>query len=601
MEKRTLLFIALAILVWFLWIEFFVKQPRPKPGPTPSEPAVIETEPSQPEPVESVPEPTTPLSPTDFAHPEVPLQEELVIGNEYFKAIFTNQGAGLVSLIMRHYQARFHPLKAGEPKENLKLVDTLKPGQYSLILKETDTVDKLVQTNWKIVSSDSQSITFQYQKPDGLLIRKVFTCLPQSYSLEYKITLENKSDQPLKSQLLIGGMKGISPESDNRTDLIGVRAYQDEKKTRWYVELNEITLQKLESKHKEKPYQLLTQGREDDPNVAWTGIVNQYFATVLIPFQPEHITEYNFGLCAEGKERDPAKPKQTPPARGGSEETLQGRLRRQHNIDFYLKTEEISIQPGEIKTLDFLIFAGPKEKEELAKFAQFGIDKLLSYGLFGFISKILLAILNVCYGLFKNYGIAIILLTVIIKVILFPLTKKGQVSMHKMQQLQPKIKALQAKYKNDKKRQGIEQLKLFREYGVNPLSGCLPLLFQIPVFIGLWRALYVSISMRQAPFMLWITDLSQPDKLCRLPFSILGATDLHILPLLMTASWLIQSLTQPKSPDPQARQSQKLFTFMPLIFLLVLYNMPAGLTLYWLFSTLLGIIEQLIIKRVYFR
>lgn len=586
MDKRTLLFIVLSVLVFYLWAQF--TQSKQKTQPKPSGPDVTETEPFQSAPSESGPElkPITVLSPTDFTHPEVFLQHDLVIENELFKAIFTNKGAALVSLIMKDYQARTHPLNERGPPGNLRLIDTLKPDQYSFILEDVGT-ELLGQTNWKVALFDSQSITFQYQRPDGLLIKKTFTCLPDSYGLEYKVVLQNKSDQLIESQFIIGGPAGISPESDDRSDLICVRAYQDTQKE-WEVK-DEITLMKLESKYKEKGYQLLIRGTENDPNVAWTGLVNRYFATVLIPSQPEDIIEYNFALCDEERKQatEETEPNQDIPP--------------PHNINLYLKTKQISIAPGETKTQDFLLFAGPKEKTELAKFSRLGIDKLISYGIFGFISKIILGILNICYGLFKNYGVAIIVLTIIIKLVLFPLTKKGQISMRKMQQLQPKIKALQERYKKDKQRVGVEQLKLFKEHGVNPLSGCLPMIFQIPVFIGLWRALFISITLRQAPFMLWITDLSQPDKLCKLPFPILGATDLHVLPLLMTASWFIQSLTQPKSPDPQQQQTMKIMKYMPLFFLLVLYNMPAGLTLYWLFSTLIGIIEQQIIKRVYFK
>jgi YidC/Oxa1 family membrane protein insertase len=197
--------------------------------------------------------------------------------------------------------------------------------------------------------------------------------------------------------------------------------------------------------------------------------------------------------------------------------------------------------------------------------------------------------------------VAIIVLTIIIKVILFPLTRKGQISMYHLQKLTPRIKALQEQYKNDKQKLAVEQMKLWKEYGVNPLSGCLPMFFQIPVFFGLYWALALAIELRQAPFMLWITDLSQPDQLFKLPGPVLGATHLHLLPLLMTASWLVQSLTQPKSPDPQTRQQQKIMAFMPLIFLFFFYNVPSGLTLYWFTSTLLGIVEQQLIKKFYLK
>ncbi|MDQ7780074.1 MAG: membrane protein insertase YidC, partial [Planctomycetota bacterium] len=174
--------------------------------------------------------------------------------------------------------------------------------------------------------------------------------------------------------------------------------------------------------------------------------------------------------------------------------------------------------------------------------------------------------------------------------------KRGQVSMNRMQKLQPQVMEIRKKHQKDWQKMNEEIRKLYAESGVNPLGGCFPLLLQLPVFIGLYRALDLAITLRQAPFFAWMQDLSQPDTL----FQVSGF-DFHLLPILMTISWFIQTLLQPKAPDPQARAQQKMFVVMPLIFGILLYNMPSGLILYWLTSTALSIGEQSLIKRYFLK
>lgn len=172
--------------------------------------------------------------------------------------------------------------------------------------------------------------------------------------------------------------------------------------------------------------------------------------------------------------------------------------------------------------------------------------------------------------------------------------------MFRMQQLQPMINQLKEKYKHDKQRMGKEQMLLFKKYGANPMSGCLPMVLQLPVFFALFRTLQLSFEMRQAPFVLWINDLSRPDTLMTLPFTIpFIGNALNILPLVMTGASFVQMKTTPKAPaaDPQAQAQQKMMSFMPIMFAFILYNMPSGLTLYWTVSTVFSIIEGIIIRK----
>lgn len=572
------MFIVLSLLLWFGYLQFVA--PRYAPQPQTQPPVTIQpvngTKPQTPEPVADNETMSGQVTPTntpnpvgEFSHPVVPPATR-VIRNDYLFATFSNTGGTLESVALSRFCAH-------KSKDDLKLIcpiEVIIPGQSRLNNLYLKTLDDaaIESANWEIIEETPQSVTFRYTTPGGLVIRKKFG-FQGNYSIDYQVSMENISAQPITTTLVIGGGNGIIPEQNDRLDLFGVRAYRDKQKNAWY--LKNIGLPALQ---KDKTVQLITDltkaqglGRTAADNVDWTGLVNKYFTSILIPTAPADISEYDFNLLGE------------------------------NNIGFSLVTNPLVLNPMSVKDMEFILYCGPKEKQALSALSDYGFDGLLDYGIFGFISKILLFIMGATYGIFKNYGLAIIILTILIKVILFPLTRKGQVSMYQLQKLSPRIKALQEQYKNDKQKLAAEQMKLWKEYGVNPLSGCLPMFFQIPVFFGLYWALALSIELRQAPFMLWITDLSQPDQLFKLPSPILGATHLHLLPLLMTASWLIQSLTQPKSPDPQTRQQQKIMAFMPLIFLFFFYNVPSGLTLYWFTSTLLGIVEQQLIKKFYLK
>jgi len=570
MDKRTIIFIVLAVAIWFAYIQFVAPVFIPKPQPEIASKEAIPESQKQDGNEGLAPSTEAPNSagkeiPGEFKHPQdIPLKVKKIT-NAYFEADISNKGAAIESLILKQF-------KANKGGGQLTLIDPANSDRYSLSLKLLQPDINLQDVFWETVQETDSSIKFRYTTPGGLAVYKTFSSNKYNYSLDFSITLENLDANPVTTTLQVNGIEKIPYEAYDFSDVTGLHAYVY--KDKWYVKQKPVPA-------KVKGVLTLTQGQD---NVAWIGIANKYFATILVPVAGAEFNTFNYGLVESSIAGNLAKPNA-----------------KALNLSFYLQTKEFSLKAGETKQLDFLFFGGPKKTSELEALVSFGFDKLLSYGWFGFISKILLWILQALFSLFGNYGFAIIFLTIIVKLILFPITKKGQVSMYQLQKLAPRIKALQEQYKNDKKKLGEEQLKLWKEYGVNPLSGCLPMLFQIPVFFGLYWALAQSFELRQAPFMFWINDLSQPDQLCALPFTVLGATQLHVLPLVMTISWFIQSLTQPKSPDPQTRQQQKIFLFMPLVFGILFYNVPSGLTLYWFISTLLGILEQLLIKKYYFK
>uniref|UniRef100_A0A7C4XMV4 Membrane protein insertase YidC n=1 Tax=candidate division WOR-3 bacterium TaxID=2052148 RepID=A0A7C4XMV4_UNCW3 len=223
----------------------------------------------------------------------------------------------------------------------------------------------------------------------------------------------------------------------------------------------------------------------------------------------------------------------------------------------------------------------PIRYSELVRFEK-GYEQIIGGGIWNPIARVILQILNFFYSLFKNYGIVIIIFAIILKIIFFPLSRQMLISQQKMQLLQPELKKLQQKYKDDPQALNREMMHLYKTYQVNPFSGCLPLLIQFPIFIALYQVLSTSIEFRQAPFVLWITDLSLRD-----PY--------YVLPVGMGIMMLIQSLMTTIDP-----RQKFMVIMMPLVMIFVFLNFPSGLQLYWFTYNILSFIEQLIIKKKIF-
>lgn len=260
-------------------------------------------------------------------------------------------------------------------------------------------------------------------------------------------------------------------------------------------------------------------------------------------------------------------------------------------------TGEIVIPAGGKIEHKYLLYVGPKEYRRLKRL---GYEKAMNFNRYlGPINIALLSILHWFYSLIPNYGVAILLLTIVIKIVLWPLDQKSYKSMKEMQKIQPLIAEVKAKYKDDPKKAQIKQMELFREHKVNPLGGCLPMLLQFPILIAMFSALRVGFELRGAPFMLWIDDLSQPDILVKFSRGILNIKSLNILPLIMVVVFYIQqqmSSTVPQNPsDPQYQQQKMMNRIFPIMFGFIFYNMQSGLTLYFTFSTLLRLAQQLLV------
>lgn len=288
---------------------------------------------------------------------------------------------------------------------------------------------------------------------------------------------------------------------------------------------------------------------EDDPvsqegKDGWLAMIQHYFVSALIPESDKNHHYYSKVLDGE-----------------------------RYVIGLY--GPQLSVAAGEIQEAKVKVFSGPKTQSVLEKIAP-GLELTTDYGILWFIGKPIFWLLNTIHSLIGNWGWAIILVTVVIKAIFYPLSAMGYKSMARMRKVTPRMTAIRERYSKDKTRMNQAMMELYKEEKINPLGGCFPILVQIPVFLALYWVLLESVEMRQAPFMLWIQDLSIKDPL-------------FILPLIMGISMFIQQKLNPPPADPiQAKVMQ----FLPIIFTVFFAFFPAGLVLYWVTNNILSIFQQ---------
>jgi YidC/Oxa1 family membrane protein insertase len=304
-----------------------------------------------------------------------------------------------------------------------------------------------------------------------------------------------------------------------------------------------------------------------DSNGGWLGFTDKYWLTALAPVGTPSLAASFTGTPGGGYQADFAEPEQI-------------------------------VAPGGAVQTDTRLFAGAKEKALLDQYEAAGIPKLsksIDWGWFEWFMRPIFDLLNWLFHATGNFGVAIICLTVIVRLIMFPIAQKQFKSMAAMRKVQPKLKALQERFKNDKQRQQQEMLKLYQEEKINPAAGCLPILLQIPVFYALYKVLMVSVEMRHQPFALWIQDLSAPDPLT--PVNLFGLLDftppgflhLGVLPILLGVTMWLQFKLNPQQMDPT---QQQIFSLMPWVMMFILAPFAAGLVLYWVTSNILTILQQ---------
>ena len=358
------------------------------------------------------------------------------------------------------------------------------------------------------------------------------------------------------------------------------RIFKAKAETKQFAILHEGAIGVFNGVLKESTYEDLSKERQDIYNNtpgSWLGLTNKYWLTALIP--DSKIKSKTHFLANKIGDSDDV-----------------------YNVNFV--TDELLLNSGEKMQLKQLFFAGAKEEKLLEEYGLANnielFDRAVDYGIFYFITKPLLWLISYFYSLMGNFGLAIILVTFTLKLLMFPLANKSFTSMNKMKEAQPKIEKLKQQYSEDKVKFNQEIMNLYKKEKINPAAGCLPLIIQIPLFFSLYKVIFISIEMRHAPFYGWIKDLSAPDPTSiwnlfgLLPWGNLGNFDIGVWPLIMAFTMYLQ---QKLSPQPTDAVQANVMKFMPLVLLVMLYSLPSGLMIYWSFSNILSIIQQYLISK----
>ncbi|MEK6734780.1 MAG: membrane protein insertase YidC [Pseudomonadota bacterium] len=334
---------------------------------------------------------------------------------------------------------------------------------------------------------------------------------------------------------------------------------------------------------KESTYEDLSKERQEiytNTNGSWAGFTNKYWLAALIP-DSNLPSKTNF-IATKNSNHDNAHDS--------------------YNVNYVSKDFEVS--PGDKFQTEQHLFAGAKEEkllESYSKTKNFDLfDRAIDYGIFYFITKPLLILINYFNSIMGNFGLAILLVTLTLKLLMYPLANKSYISMNKMKDLQPKIEKIKARFADDKVKFNQEIMDLYKKEKVNPAAGCLPLLIQIPLFFSLYKVIFISIEMRHAPFYGWIKDLSAADPTTiwnlfgLLPWGPIGMVDIGLWPIIMGVTMFIQ---QKLSPAPTDQVQAAVMKFMPLVLIVMLYSLPSGLMIYWSFSNILSILQQYLISK----
>ncbi|MFZ5776305.1 MAG: membrane protein insertase YidC [Thermodesulfobacteriota bacterium] len=533
-NQRTFLaiFLSLAILIGYQY--FFVPAPPPEQAASVEAPAA---------PAKPAAPPATLSAPVKVAQP---LREgrDIPVETSLYSAVVSEAGGMVKSFRLKRFREAL--AKDSGPKELVKttLAEGLpldfswgsEPGMAPPVAYEAAVAGV------KTAEGGQTELVMRGVLANGAEVIRILRMSDQHYLMELSVEVANTTGQPISGAPYLALVN--RPFAAATTGVFtGPAALVD-------GALSEIKTDDLKKGSKSLTGQ-----------VAWAAYEDSYFMAAIVPDAEAKHTA-NFALIGEEVART---------VLAGPADTL---------------------QPGQRRLYRYQVYMGPKHLETL-KAAGHDLDRSVDFGWFDVMAKPTLYLLNFLHRYVGNYGVAIILVTILIKLAFWPIAQKGMESMKTMQKLQPKMAKLREKYKDDKARQQQEMMKLYQTYKVNPVGGCLPMLLQIPVFFALYKVLLMTIELRHAPFLLWITDLSAPDRLF-IGFDIPFLGGIPVLTLLMGATMFLQQKMTPSSADPD---QQKIMMFLPVIFTFMFLNFASGLVLYWFVNNLLSIGQQYLVNR----
>lgn len=524
---------------------------------------------------EAVQATASPAVETKPALPKPTQPEELLkLENEFLRCTFTSHGGGLkFAELKKHLEAVGSARRKGSTNSNWATLNRQAPLPVLAVLAGEQVQGDGV---YRLSLTTNQTLRAEKNLTNGLVWIKEFR-LGTNYTLEASVSVENLSQQPLliPGQELVLGTATPMSAKDNNSLLMGAIDY-DGAKAQYITEtwFANRTLGCL-------PGTARTEYISGGTNVAWSAVHNQFFTLAVIPKEPA--------------QRMSARRVDLPHPSAEEMATDQQVVAQPQGYQTSMLYPGLQLAPQQKVERHYTLFAGPKEYYILARLgSQLGnnLDLIMDYGGFwGFFARLLLLSMNGLHALGLGYGLTIIAITVIIKLVFWPLTQASTRSMKRMATLQPQMKAIQEKYKEDPKKMNLKLMEFMKENKVSPASGCLPMLIQIPVFVGFYKMLQSAIELRGAPF-LWASDLSTSDTVWVVP----GANfPVNPLPIFMAATMLWQARLTPPTPGADPVQ-QKIMKYMPLMFAVMLYNFSAGLTLYWTVQNLLTIAQMKLTK-----
>ena len=571
MEKRAILAIVLTFLIIAAWSilqsKFFPQTPQKpvtqeakKEQVAPAEKGIgkLEVREERPEREKGIPAKVVP-------------KKEVSVETQNYWAVFTSEDARLKHFKLKHYKDRVEASsfvikvtqfiddvlgkKAAPPKkpEPLDLVDP-KEGELPLGLVFPGTRSTLSEGNWEvdkdqvrlIHAGEKDEITFSKVLENGLKVLKRFRFQADRYAIDLEVEVQNPSSKEVTSQIGLGWSGQIElaqlaeGDKDYGFKYAFLKDQNVERKDFGGTDSSGCVPGCGTTKTSVEPFEFSNKGE-----IRWFSFGGEYFTSLLIS---------------------------PPPAK---DVTLSVRGDAKNVLEAALVPPPFSIQPQGTVKMPYRVYLGPKDERRLKTLGA-DAEKLMDFGWFTIVAKPLLWFMNLTHTVTKNFGIDIIILSILIKIIFLPLTQISFKSMKEMQKVQPEMGRLKETYKNDKARLQQEIMLLYKRRKINPMSGCLPMVIQIPVFIALYNALQNAIEMRHAPFFLWINDLSAKDPI-------------YIAPIIMGASMVIQQKMTPTTTDPA---QAKMMMLMPIMFTFLFLNFPSGLVLYWLINNVLSIAHQ---------
>ena len=526
---------------------------------------MAETAPDQaaPEAVAPAP-PGAPATPETARTQALATTERVVIENARLEGSLALTGGRIDNLVLSDYRETTEPDSPHVRLLNPPGVPNTYFAEFGWVAGDEGTAVPGRDATWQADREElrpDQPVTLTWDNGENLRFSRT-VALDENYMFTVTQRVENTSDEPVT----------LHP--------YGLISRWGTPETLGFFILHEGPIGVLDGTLEEIDYDDL---REDGPielssQGGWLGITDKYWLASLVPDQESDLVANFRHYLAEGQDR--------------------------YQVD-YLRPA-MTVAPGQRVEVTDRLFAGAKEVNLLDAYAnEYGIplfDRAVDFGWFYFLTKPIFHILHFFYQLLGNYGLAILLLTLLVKLLFYPLANKSYRAMSKMKKLQPEMMRLREQFSDDKMRMNQELMALYKKEQVNPMSGCLPIVVQIPVFFALYKVLFVSIEMRHAPFFGWIQDLSAPDPTSLfnlfglLPWDPPAFLMIGIWPLLMGATMLLQTKLNPQPADPiQA----KVMMFLPLMFIFLFATFPAGLVIYWTWNNVLSIAQQwLIMKRM---